>query len=203
MDEFGDILFDLYGTTETGLGAGDSGGPAYSSTVGRRPRRGRGGTRRRRLSGPGWPGRGARGQRPTLGGYSGGGNKATVRGMMSTRTPVRRRPRSLFVAGGPTMSPANAPAKSRTFWSVIPPSPTGRVRRAWTTSSATPGCPRSAGAGLRRDPEDLAAYVAGTLGRHKVPRDVEFVAELSRTGVGEGAQARDAPRAAPRRPASA
>jgi fatty-acyl-CoA synthase len=51
--------------------------------------------------------------------------------------------------------------------------------------------------------EDLVAYVAGTLGRHKVPRDVEFVAELSRTGSGKVRRPADAPGAASRRPASA
>ena len=150
MDEFGDILFDLYGTTETGWAtlATPADLRAAPGTVGRPAH----GVAVAVLDGDGSPvpdGQvgGARGQRADLRRVLGGGTKATVRGMMSTGTSdtstaangcsSSRRADDMVVSGGETCTPA----KSRTFWRAIPPSPTWSCTACPTTSSGNAWLP--------------------------------------------------------------
>jgi fatty-acyl-CoA synthase len=214
MDEFGDILFDLYGTTETGWAtlATPADLRAAPGTVGRPAH----GVAVAVLDGDGSPvpdgqvGEVYVGSGLTFGGYSGGGTKATVRGMMSTgdlgyvdggeRLFVVGRADDMVVSGGENVYPrevedllAGHPAIADVFVYGVPDDEFGHRLAARVVLAPVSAVTR----------EDLVAYVAGTLGRHKVPRDVEFVAELSRTGSGKVRRPADAPGAASRRPASA
>ena len=214
MDEFGDILFDLYGTTETGWAtlATPADLRAAPGTVGRPAH----GVSVAVLDGDGSPvSKGAVGEvyvgsGLTFGGYSGGGTKATVRGLMSTgdlgyvdssgRLFVVGRADDMVVSGGENVYPrevedllADHPAIADVVVYGVPDDEFGQRLAARVVPAP--------GTTVTRD--DLVAYVAGTLGRHKVPRDLEFVAELSRTGSGKVRRPADPPGAASRRPASA
>jgi fatty-acyl-CoA synthase len=196
MDAFGDILFDLYGTTETGWATlatpadlratpGTVGRPAHGVTVAV-------------LDDEGSPlpegqvGQVYVGSGLTFGGYSGGGSKAIVRGLMSTGDLgylddrgllfVVGRADDMVVSGGENVYPrevedllAGHPAVADVVVFGVPDEEFGQRLAARVV-------PAPATAATR---EDLVAFVADTLGRHKVPRDVEFVARLDRTGSGK------------------
>ncbi|MGH8825159.1 MAG: AMP-binding protein [Jiangellaceae bacterium] len=214
MDEFGDILFDLYGTTETGWATlatpadlraapGTVGRPAHGVTVAV-------------LGGDGSPLPDGRvgdvyvGSGLAFGGYSGGGSKPIVRGLMSTgdlgfvdvqgRLFVVGRADDMIVSGGENVYPrevedllAGHPAVADVAVYGVPDEEFGERLAAHVVPTL--------GTSVTRD--ELAAYVAGSLGRHKVPRDVAFVAELSRTGSGKVRRPADPPGSASARRAPA
>ncbi|HJU97505.1 MAG TPA: AMP-binding protein [Jiangellaceae bacterium] len=211
MNEYGDILFDLYGTTETGWATlatpadlraapGTVGRPAHGVTVAV-------------LDADGSPlprgqvGRVFVGSGLTFGGYSGGGTKAIVRGLMSTGDLgylddrgllfVVGRADDMVVSGGENVHPrevedllAAHPAVADVVVYGVPDDEFGQRLAARVV--------RAPGATVTR--EDLVAFVAQTLGRHKVPRDVEFVARLDRTGSGKVRRPTRVPGAALRGP---
>jgi fatty-acyl-CoA synthase len=214
MDEFGDILFDLYGTTETGWAtlATPADLRAAPGTVGRPAH----GVAVAVLDGDGSPvpegqvGEVYVGSGLTFGGYSGGGTKAIVRGLMSTgdlgyldgrgRLFVVGRADDMVVSGGENVYPrevedllAGHPAIADAVVYGVPDDEFGQRLAARVVPAP--------GATVTR--EDLVAYVAETLGRHKAPRDVEFVTRLDRTGTGKVRRPAQAPGAASRGPARA
>ncbi|HMG29557.1 MAG TPA: AMP-binding protein [Jiangellaceae bacterium] len=196
MDEFGDVLFDLYGTTETGWATlatpadlraapGTVGRPAHGVAVAvlhddgsRLPEGGVGDV--------------YVGSRLAFGGYTGGGGKRIVRGLMSTgdigfvdaqgRLFVVGRADDMVISGGENVYPrevedllAGHPEVADVVVYSVPDDEFGQRLAARVVPMA----------GTSVTGDGLAAYVADTLGRHKVPRDIEFVTGLSRTGSGK------------------
>jgi acyl-CoA synthetase (AMP-forming)/AMP-acid ligase II len=211
MNEFGDILFDLYGTTETGWAtlATPADLRAAPGTVGRPAH----GVDLKVLDANGSPVPDGRvgeiyvGSGLTFGGYTGGGTKPIVRGLMSTgdlgfvdargRLFVVGRVDDMVVSGGENVYPrevedllAGHPAVADVVVYGVPDDEFGQRLAATVVPTH--------GTTVTRD--ELSAYVAAALGRHKVPRDVEFVAGLSRTGSGKVRRPVDQPGAASRRP---
>jgi fatty-acyl-CoA synthase len=209
MDEFGDILFDLYGTTETGWAtlATPADLRAAPGTVGRPAH----GVAVAVLDGEGSPlpegqvGEVHVGSGLTFGGYSGGGTKATIRGLMSTgdlgyvdgsgRVFVVGRADDMVVSGGENVYPrevedllAGHPAVADVVVYGVPDDEFGQRLAARVVLAPGTTVTRA----------DLAAFVAESLGRHKVPRDVEFVARLDRTGSGKVRRPAHAPGATSR-----
>ncbi|MGH8776341.1 MAG: AMP-binding protein [Jiangellaceae bacterium] len=196
MAEFGDILFDLYGTTEAGWATlatpddlrrapGTVGRPAHGVAVAV-------------LDDDGAPLEPRRvghvyvGSRLVFHGYTGGGGRTVVGGLMSTgdlgrldpdgRLFVLGRADDMIVSGGENVHPrevedllAGHPAVADVTVFGTPDPEFGQRLAAKVV--------RAAGAAVSS--ADLAAYVGRTLGRNKVPRDVEFVTALERTGSGK------------------
>jgi acyl-CoA synthetase (AMP-forming)/AMP-acid ligase II len=196
MDDFGDVLFNLYGTTETG----------FSTIATPRDLRQAPGTIGRVIRGvqlvilgpddreqpTGEVGRVFVGSRMTFEGYSGGGNKKTVRGLMSTGdlghvAPgglvfIDGRDDDMIVSGGENVFPqeveellARHDAVADVAVVGVPDEDFGQRLAAFVVTAP--------GAGVTAD--DLRAYVRANLARFKVPRDVEFVTELPRTATGK------------------
>jgi len=199
MAEFGDILFDLYGTTEAGWATlatpgdlraapGTVGRPAHGVVVavldddGSSMPTGRVGTI-------------YIGSRMTFGGYSGGGSRPTVRNLMSTgdlgyldhdgRVFVIGRVDDMIVSGGENVYPrevedllAGHPAVADAAVYGVADDEFGQrlAARVVVSGSVTA--------------DELRRYVGQVLGRHKVPRDVEFVDDLERTSTGKARRPR-------------
>jgi acyl-CoA synthetase (AMP-forming)/AMP-acid ligase II len=194
MAEFGDILFDLYGTTEAGWATlatpadlraapGTVGRPAHGVVVSVFDRTGT----------PVPPGRVGEiflGSGLTFEGYSGGGSRRTVRNLMSTgdlgyldrdgHLFVIGRIDDMIVSGGENVYPrevedllAAHPAVADVSVSAVADDEFGErlAARVVPAGSVTA--------------EQLRQYVSDALGRHKVPRDVVFVGELERTSTGK------------------
>ena len=194
MDEFGDVLYNLYGSTETGFGAiaGPADLRAASGTVGRPPF----GTTLKILDddhrelGPGETGHIFMGGELVFEGYSGGGSKETVDGLMNTgdlghldeegRLFIDGREDDMIVSGGENVFPGEVEDVLARHEQVEDVAVTGvedeefgqRLRAYVVTAS-----------GLSED--ELKAYVKENLARYKVPREVVFVDELPRNPTGK------------------
>ncbi|MBD0292178.1 MAG: AMP-binding protein [Jiangellaceae bacterium] len=210
MAEYGDVLFDLYGTTEAGWAtlATPDDLRAAPGTVGRPAH----GIRIAVLDSagdplpPDVPGEIYIGSRLSFRGYTGGGSKRVVRGLMSTgdvgwldtqgRLFVAGRADEMVVSGGENVYPqevedalAEHPAVADVAVVGVPDPEFGQ---------------RLAARVVRKDQvtaDELRAHVAGVLGRHKVPRDVEFVDALPRTSTGKARRPTAAVRSAGSGPA--
>ena len=126
-----------------------------------------------------------------LTGYTGGGGKETVRGLMATgdvgrfdagRLRVEGREDEMVVTGGENVFPqevegclARHPDVVEAAVVGVPDDDFGRRLRAFVV--------RRPGAGV--DADALRAHVRDELARFKVPRDVRFVAELPRNATGK------------------
>ncbi len=194
MSEFGDILFDLYGTTEAGWAtlATPADLRAAPGTVGR-PAHGVVVSVLDETGSPVPPDRVGEifvGSGLTFGGYSGGGSRRTVRNLMSTgdlgyldragRLFVVGRIDDMIVSGGENVYPrevedllAGHPAVAEVSVFAVADDEFGERLAAQVVPAGTVTA------------DQLRQYVSNALGRHKVPRDVVFVGELERTSTGK------------------
>jgi acyl-CoA synthetase (AMP-forming)/AMP-acid ligase II len=196
MDSFGDILYDFYGSTETGWAtvAGPSDLRAAPGTVGRPPL----GTRVAILDDDGRPlPAGARGRifvgsGMNFEGYTGGGSKQVVDGLMSTgdmghvdeagRLFVEGRDDEMIVSAGENVFPGEVEDLLRAHDSILDAAVVG-VGDAEMGQRLVAFVVRGAQSSLSS--EEVRQYVRSRLARFKVPRDVEFLDEIPRNLLGK------------------
>jgi fatty-acyl-CoA synthase len=196
MDTFGDVLYNLYGSTEVAWAtiATPEDLRAAPGTAGRPPM----GTVVKLLDeqghevAPGQVGRIFVGNEMMFDGYTGGGGKEIVDGLMSTgdvgrfdaggRLFVEGRDDDMIVSGGENVFPrevedllADHPDIEEAAVVGVPDEDFGQRLRAFVV--------------LRRhgalDAEAVQAHVKQNLARYKVPRDVVFLGELPRNATGK------------------
>jgi acyl-CoA synthetase (AMP-forming)/AMP-acid ligase II len=196
MDAFGDVLYNLYGSTEVAWAsvAGPEDLRAAPGTAGRPPR----GTvvkildaEGRELS-TGSSGRIFVGSELLFDGYTGGGDKARVGALMSTgdmghfdadgRLFVDGRDDDMIVSGGENVFPsevedllAGLPGVGEVAVIGVPDDEFGQRLRAYVVPEP----------GASLDVDELKAQVRRNLARYKVPRDIVFVDELPRNATGK------------------
>jgi len=196
MDTFGDVLYNLYGSTEVAWAtiATPEDLRAAPGTAGRPPM----GTVVKLLDDGGKEVRAGDGGRIFVGnqmvfdGYTGGGGKEIIRGLMSTgdvgrfdqdgRLFVDGRDDEMIISGGENVFPrevedllADHPAIEDVAVVGVPDEDFGQRLKAFV---------------VRRDGEELTEpavqqYVKDNLARFKVPREVVFVQELPRNATGK------------------
>jgi fatty-acyl-CoA synthase len=196
MDVFGDVLYNLYGSTEVAWAtiATPEDLRAAPGTAGRPPM----GTVVKLLDGEGrevGSGEGGRifvQNEMMFDGYTGGGGKEVVGGLMSTgdvghfdeagRLFVDGRDDEMIVSGGENVFPrevedllADHEAVEEAAVIGVPDEDFGQRLKAFVV--------RREGAQL--DEEDVKRYVKENLARFKVPREVIFVEELPRNATGK------------------
>ncbi|SHN47458.1 AMP-binding protein [Cryptosporangium aurantiacum] len=196
LDEFGDVVFNLYGSTETGWSTfatpadlraapGTIGLPAQGVTVRVL------GPDGRRVP-PGQPGTIHVGSRMTFSGYSGGGGKSVVDGLMSTgdlghaddagRLFVDGREDDMIVSGGENVFPQEVEELLARHADVTDVAVFGVPDDEFGQRLAAHVVPAE---GAAVDADDLRAYVRSNLARYKVPRDVVFTDHLPRNATGK------------------
>ena len=196
MDTFGDVLYNLYGSTEVAWAtiATPADLRAAPGTAGRPPL----GTVVKLLDAEGREvPRGERGRifaanEMVFEGYTGGGSKEVVRGLMSTgdmghvdaagRLFVDGRDDEMIVSGGENVFPREVEDLLATHAQIqeaavigVKDSKFGQRLRAYVV-------PREEGA---LSEEEIKEYVKQNLARYKVPREVVFMAELPRNATGK------------------
>jgi fatty-acyl-CoA synthase len=196
MDAFGEVLFNLYGTTETGFAAiaGPEDLRAAPGTVGRPPR----GTTLRILDdereeiGPGEVGHVFMGGELVFEGYSGGGGKEVVEGMMNTgdlghldhdgRLFIDGREDEMIVSGGENVFPqevADALAAHDDVADVavfgVDDKQFGQRLRAYVVAAE----------GSEPGEDELVAHLRDRVARFKLPREFVFVDEIPRNPTGK------------------
>jgi acyl-CoA synthetase (AMP-forming)/AMP-acid ligase II len=194
MDRFGDHLYSIYGSTEVAYAsvAGPADLRAAPASAGRPPW----GTTVRILDADGrelptgTPGRIFVGNGLLFEGYTGGGHKEVVDGLMSTgdvgrfdedgRLHVEGRDDEMVVSGGENVFPKEVEDCL--------------VRHEAVLEAAAVGVPDPAyGARLRAfvvvrrqvSEQELREHVKESLARYKVPRDIVFLPELPRNATGK------------------
>jgi acyl-CoA synthetase (AMP-forming)/AMP-acid ligase II len=196
MDEFGEVVFNLYGSTETGWGgiAVPRDLREAPGTVGRPPL----GTTVRILDGAGreLP-RGETGRVFVRTGmlfeqYTGGGSKEIVDGFMSTgdmghvdadgRLFIEGRDDDMIVSGGENVFPQEVQDLLGAHEAVDDVAVVGVEDEKFGQRLAA-YVVLADGAEVSAD--DLRAHVRDNLARYKVPRDVEFVDEIPRNPTGK------------------
>jgi acyl-CoA synthetase (AMP-forming)/AMP-acid ligase II len=196
MDVFGDVLYNLYGSTEVAWAtiATPQDLRAAPGTAGRPPM----GTVVRLLDADGRevaPGEGGRifvANEMMFDGYTGGGGKEIVRGMMSTgdvgrfdedgRLFVDGRDDEMIVSGGENVFPREVEDLLHRHEQIeeaavigVEDADFGQRLKAFVVTRN--------GASLTEDA--VKEYVKENLARYKVPRDVVFVSELPRNSTGK------------------
>jgi len=196
MDRFGDILYNLYGSTEVAWAtiAAPRDLREAPGTAGRAPF----GTRVRifddedREVAPGEVGRVFVGNELVFEGYTGGGGKAVIDGLLSTgdvghfdasgRLFVDGRDDEMIVSGGENVFPREVEDLLSHHAAVedvavigVPDDRFGQRLRAFVVRRDDEACTT----------EDLRGYVKENLALYKVPRDVVFVDELPRNSTGK------------------
>ncbi|SEO56388.1 AMP-binding protein [Trujillonella endophytica] len=196
LDRFGPILYNVYGSTE--VAAATIAGPrdlrAAPTTAGRRAT----GVRVAVLdpagspAGAGETGRVFVGNAARFDGYTGGGGKESVDGLLSTGDLghfdgrgllfVDGREDDMIVSGGENVYPTEVehllndhPDIEEAVVIGVEDPTFGRALKAVVVAKD----------GRSLDPEDLKAYVAERLARYKVPRQFAFLDELPRTATGK------------------
>jgi acyl-CoA synthetase (AMP-forming)/AMP-acid ligase II len=196
MDQFGDILYNGYASTEVGPGTlatpsdlrrapGTVGKPAPGVKIKILDEEG--------LELPlGETGRIFVGNPMLFEGYTGGGSKEVIDGLMATgdvghldsdgRLFIDGRDDDMILSGGENVFPQEVEELLTAHDAVADaavfgvPDPDFGQRLA---ASVVLRPDRSASA------EEIQAYVRERLARHKIPRDIEFVAQLPRTSTGK------------------
>jgi fatty-acyl-CoA synthase len=196
MDAFGDVLYNLYGSTEVAWVSVASPADlrAAPATAGRPPR----GTTMKLLDRDGEPvmpgqrGRIFVGNDLLFTGYTGGGSKATVGGLMATgdtghvddrgRLFVDGRDDDMIVSGGENVFPsevedllAEHPAIAEACVVGVPDERWGQRLRACVVVAS----------GALVTAEEVKDFVRDRLATYKVPRDVVFLDELPRNATGK------------------
>ncbi|HLY33277.1 MAG TPA: AMP-binding protein [Jatrophihabitantaceae bacterium] len=196
MDLLGDVVYNLYGSTEVAYAtiATPADLRAAPGTVGRPPY----GTTIKLLDAdgnpvpPGESGRIFVGNSIHFEGYTGGGNKETIAGLMSTgdvghfdaagRLFVDGRDDDMIVSGGENVFPREIEELLMAHDEIddaavvgIPDPEFGARLRAYVV--------RAPSASI--DAEGVKAHVKANLARYKVPREVEFIDDLPRNPAGK------------------
>jgi fatty-acyl-CoA synthase len=196
MDAFGDVLYNLYGSTEVAWAtiATPQDLRAAPGTAGRPPM----GTVVKLLDSEGReaaPGEGGRifvANEMVFEGYTGGGGKEIVRGLMSTgdvgrfdaggRLFVDGRDDEMIVSGGENVFPrevedllADHPEIEEAAVVGVDDDEFGQRLKAFVVSRE----------GAELDEETVKAYVKANLARYKVPREVVFLGQLPRNATGK------------------
>ena len=196
MERFGDVLYNLYGSTEVAWAtiATPEDLRAAPGTVGRPPR----GTLVRlyddagRPSAPGSGGRIFVGNEMLFEGYTGGGGKDEIGGLMATgdvghfdadgRLFVDGRDDDMIVSGGENVFPGEVEEALSAHDQIAEVAVVGVPDESF-------GQRLKAVVVVRGEAElsaaEVKAFVKGRLASYKVPRDVEFVSELPRTSTGK------------------
>jgi acyl-CoA synthetase (AMP-forming)/AMP-acid ligase II len=196
MDVFGDVLYNLYGSTEVAWATiatpaelraapGTAGAPPFGTVVKLLDEAGQ-------EVPNGQTGRIFVGNEMVFEGYTGGGNKEVVSGLMSTgdvgrldaqgRLFVEGRDDEMIVSGGENVFPrevedllSDHPGIEEAAVIGVPDEQFGQRLKAFVVTRD--------GAGLSA--EEIQGYVKQNLARYKVPREVVFVAQLPRNATGK------------------
>jgi fatty-acyl-CoA synthase len=196
MDAFGDVLYNLYGSTEVAWATiatpadlraapGTAGRPPIGTVVKLLDKSGREVPR-------GESGRIFVGNEMMFDGYTGGGNKEILDGLMSTgdvghldsegRLFVDGRDDEMIVSGGENVFPREVEDLLSDHADVeeaavvgVPDSEFGQRLKAFVV-------PRN---GAKLDEVTIKDYVKTNLARYKVPREVVFLSELPRNATGK------------------
>jgi acyl-CoA synthetase (AMP-forming)/AMP-acid ligase II len=196
MDAFGDVLYNLYGSTEVAWAsiAGPRDLRAAPGTAGRPPR----GTIVRILDerghevAPGHPGQVYVGSELLFEGYTGGGDKDRRGGLMATgdlghidpqgRLAIDGRADDMIVSGGENVFPAEVedllagvPGVREVAVVGVPDEQFGQRLQAFVSLVPGAQCSES----------ELQQHVRDNLARYKVPREIVFVSELPRNATGK------------------
>jgi acyl-CoA synthetase (AMP-forming)/AMP-acid ligase II len=196
MDEYGDTLYNLYGSTEVAWAtiATPEDMRAAPGTAGRTPR----GTvvklydERDAPVPTGETGRIFVGNELLFEGYTGGGSKAEIDGLMATgdvgrmdaagRLFVEGRDDEMIVSGGENVFPKEVEDLLSRHEAIadaaavgVPDQDFGQRLRAFVVLRE----------GERVDEEALKSYVKANLARYKVPREILFLEELPRNATGK------------------
>jgi fatty-acyl-CoA synthase len=197
LDVFGDVLYNLYGSTEVAVAtvATPAELRAAPGTVGRAPR----GCVVRLYDGAGQRVRGAAergrvfvGSELAFGGYTGGGHKEVVDGLLSTGDVghldergllfVDGRDDDMIVSGGENVFPAeienllvSRPDVADAAVVGVADPDFGQRLRAFVVATD----------GAELDADELREYVKANLARYKVPREIVFLDELPRNQTGK------------------
>jgi acyl-CoA synthetase (AMP-forming)/AMP-acid ligase II len=196
MDEFGDTLYNLYGSTEVAWAtiATPEDMRAAPGTAGRPPR----GTvirlydERGAVLPPGETGRIFVGNEMLFEGYTGGGNKDVIDGLMATgdvgrideagRLFVEGRDDEMIVSGGENVFPKEVEDLLSRHTAVaeaaaigVDDKEFGQRLRAFVVLEK----------GKKASEDELKDYIKKNLARYKVPRDVVFLDELPRNATGK------------------
>jgi fatty-acyl-CoA synthase len=196
-EAFGDVLYNLYGSTEVANASVAT--PAElrraPGTVGRPPvgcRLALYDERRNRITAPNVPGTIFVSTGLSFGGYTDGGNKERLDGMISTGDVghlddegllfIDGRDDEMIVSGGENVFPVEVENLIAGRSDVLEAAVVGvddpefgQRLRAFVV----------AGPDADLDAEEIKGYVKANLARHKVPRDVVFVDELPRNPTGK------------------
>ncbi len=196
MDLFGDILYNLYGSTEVAYAtiATPQDMRAAPGTVGKPPQ----GTTIKLFDQDGHEvpqgesGRIFVGSTMQFEGYTGGGSKDTIAGLMSTgdmghlddngRLFVDGRDDDMIVSGGENVFPAEVEELLATYDGVqeaavigVDDPDFGKRLRAYVVVSD----------GAKLDEQTLKDHVKSNLARYKVPREIIFIDEMPRNPAGK------------------
>jgi fatty-acyl-CoA synthase len=197
LDTFGDVLYNLYGSTEVAVATVATPGElrAAPGTVGRPPRGclirlydGDG----RRVREPDVRGRVFVGSELAFGGYTGGGHKEIIDGLLSSGDIghfdergllfVDGRDDDMIVSGGENVFPAeienllvSRPDVSDAAVIGVADPDFGQRLRAFVVPAP----------GATLDADEMRDHVRVNLARYKVPRDVVFLDELPRNATGK------------------
>jgi acyl-CoA synthetase (AMP-forming)/AMP-acid ligase II len=196
MDRFGDVLYNLYGSTEVAWATiatpddlraapGTAGKPPFGTVVKLLDENGH-------EVPQGNTGRIFVGNELVFDGYTGGGNKAIIDGLMSTgdvghldaggRLFVDGRDDEMIVSGGENVFPREVEDLLSHHESVdecavlgVDDEKFGQRLRAFVVLSSEGGVSE----------DDLKAYVKANLASYKVPREIVFLDELPRNATGK------------------
>jgi fatty-acyl-CoA synthase len=196
MDVFGDVLYNLYGSTEVAWAtiATPEDLRAAPGTAGRAPM----GTVVKLLDAEGRevaPGEGGRifvANEMMFDGYTGGGGKEIVRGLMSTgdvghfdaggRLFVDGRDDEMIVSGGENVFPREVEDLLAEHEAIEEAAVVGVQDAEFGQRLKAFVVPRN---GAKLSEEAIKAYVKENLARFKVPREVVFLDELPRNATGK------------------
>ncbi len=196
MDRFGDVLYNLYGSTEVAWATiaqprdlraapGTAGKPPFGTVVKLYDEDGN-------EVADGETGRIFVGNELVFDGYTGGGNKAVINGLMSTgdvghldeggRLFVDGRDDEMIVSGGENVFPrevedllSHHDAVDEAAVVGVPDEKFGQRLRAFVVLCE----------GRAASDDDLKAYVKANLASYKVPREIVFLDELPRNATGK------------------
>jgi len=196
MDLLGDVVYNLYGSTEVAYATiatpadlraapGTVGRPPYGTTIKLLDPEGR-------EVAPGGTGRIFVGNSIQFEGYTGGGNKEQVAGLMATgdvghfdaggRLFVDGRDDDMIVSGGENVFPREIEELLATHDSIVEAAVVGvddpdfgARLRAYVVPNV----------GSDIDEDGVRDFVKANLARYKVPRDVRFLDELPRNPAGK------------------
>lgn len=196
MDRFGDVLYNLYGSTEVAWAtiATPEDLRAAPGTAGRPPR----GTVVKLLDpegrevGPGQTGRIFVGNEMAFEGYTGGGGKQNVEGLLSSgdvghfdsggRLFIDGRDDEMIVSGGENVFPREVEDLLADHHAVddvavigVEDERFGQRLKAFIVISRH----------VTADADELKAYVKANLAAYKVPREIAFLQELPRNATGK------------------